>query len=151
MEIAGNTLPTTTAPSTDRNAPSTAAFISTPSTSAISTNATSASTGKRKFSFLCGSFEKQNYVYGVKFDKHPWHYFDERDSIRAQHGSLPSSVDESIRRSNGVKTIYVHLNETQSRIYFENGKFIFKNKELKTRNAFSYNLVRNFNLCNYSI
>lgn len=145
METVGNTRPTTS-DDLSRDASSSSASKDIPSASTYknehSTNVTSESTGKRTFSFLCGAFEKQNFVYGVKFEKHPWHYFDELDSRRAEHGSLPASVDETIRRLDGVKTIYLQLNEEQSRNYFENGKFIFKNKELKTRNAYLNYLIR---------
>lgn len=120
-----------------RNTPSTLTDINAPSTSTSSANATPATTGKRKFTFLCGFFENERYIYGLKFDNHVWHYFEVLDTKRAQHVSLPDSVDASIVRLKAVGPIHVHLDEAQSKNYFKNGKFIFKNKELNTRNVFS--------------
>lgn len=83
----------------------------------------------RKFSFLCG---KDKSIVAVKFAHYPWHYFETSDSISTQHDSLPAKMLASIRNLDKVRSVSVILNDMQSRNYFKNGKFIFKNRELKT-------------------
>lgn len=82
------------------------------------------------FVFLCG---KGNFIYGVTLPNHPWYYFDEIDSISSEHESLPPKMLASIKKLQDVRRIAVSLNATQTRKYFENGKFIFNNKPSKTR------------------
>lgn len=88
---------------------------------------------KNKFYFLCGHFEKINFIYAVKFEKHSWHYFEELDSIESEHNLLPAVLHHLIGTLNKVKTIEVPISDELSKHYFDGGKFIFKNKELKTR------------------
>lgn len=97
-----------------------------------------ASTAPFKFSFLCGNFYKKNFIYAIKFGSHPWHYFNEIDSISSEHGSLPASMDSLISKMDKVSSIDVNLNEEQTRNYYVDGKFIFKNNELKTRKSCSF-------------
>lgn len=85
-----------------------------------------------KFSFLCGSFEKKSFIYGVKFAEYEWHYFEEADSPFSKHFSLPASMDISIGRSDKVRSIVFFLTSEESKNYFRDGKFMFKDKELKT-------------------
>lgn len=84
-----------------------------------------------KFKFLCGQFEKVNYIYAIKFDQHSWHYFEEMDSIASEHKSLPIALGEfaSLKK---VTTIEVTLNDEVIKNYYRNDEFIFKNKPLKT-------------------
>lgn len=102
----------------------------TPSRSAISLNVGE----HQKFEFLCGTFNKQVFIYGLKFGDHPWHYFDDLDCIRSEHSSLPRSIDIAIRRMSAatVGTVTLDLDNMQAGLYFQDGKFVFKNKELKT-------------------
>lgn len=86
----------------------------------------------QKFYFLCGHLVGKNFIYATKFAKHPWHYFEKADSNSSVHDSLPAILDSLISTLKKVKTIEVPLSEEQSRNYYKNGKFIFKNKELKT-------------------
>lgn len=92
-----------------------------------------ASTANMKFSFLCGHFSNRNFIYAIKFGKHQWHYFELKDSVSSEHGSLAASIDGLIRVMDKPTPINVNLNEEQTRKYYVGGKFIFKNKELKTR------------------
>lgn len=91
---------------------------------------------KQKFLFLCGNFEKINCIYAIKFTKQPWHYFEEVDSVSAVHDSLPPNVDVLISTLHKVRTIEVLLDEEQTKNYYNNGKLIFKGKELKTCKPF---------------
>lgn len=91
------------------------------------------SSANMKFSFLCGNFSNKNFIYGIKCGKHPWHYFDVKDSVSSEHGSLPASIDALIRGLDKPTSINVNLNEEQTKNYYVGGKFIFNNKELKTR------------------
>ncbi len=94
---------------------------------------------KQKFSFLCGNADNIKYIFGVKFGAHPWHYFEEIDSILSEHGSLPSELDDLVGSLKQNRSIDVELNEDQAQNYFKNEKFVFKNIELKTRtSSFSY-------------
>lgn len=118
------------------HAPFTASSVNNlnPSTSAtglvqLNSNARSAN---MKFSFLCGHFSNKNFIYAIKCGKHPWHYFEMKDSASSQHGSLPASIDVLIRGMDKPTPINVNLNEEQTRNYYVDGKFIFNNKELKT-------------------
>lgn len=95
---------------------------------------------KQKFYFLCGNFERKHFIYAIKYAEHPWHYFEEQDSISSVHGSLPAILDSLIGTLDKVRTIQVPLDEQQTRIYYDNGKFIFKNRELKTCKYF-YSLI----------
>lgn len=124
--------------STPSNAPRSSAPSNAPCSSA-----SSAESGQRKekFTFLCRTYERRNFIIGVKFANHPWHYFDELDALSSEHGSLPASMDSLISRLDKVKPIYLNLDEDQSRNYFNNGKFIFKNKELKTCKSLSFYCV----------
>lgn len=108
-----------------------------------------ASTAKFKFSFLCGNFYNKNFIYAIKFGSHPWHYFSEIDSISSEHVSLPASIDSLISKMDKVSSIDVNLNEEQSRNYYFDGKFIFKNKELKTSKSCTFyfeSVVFNFSI-----
>lgn len=91
---------------------------------------------KQKYEFLCGRFSKQYFIYGIKFGDHPWHYFDDQDSVRSEHLSLPKSIDTAIRRMNAdtVGTVTLLLDNIQAGLYFKDGKFVFKDKDLKTCN-----------------
>lgn len=86
---------------------------------------------KDKFSFLCGTFEKKNYIYAVKFANHPWHYFEMQDSYSCKHQSLPASMDSLISQLNKVGSITLQL-DVQIQNYYKDDKFVFNNKELKT-------------------
>ncbi len=88
---------------------------------------------KQKFYFLCGNFEKRNFIYATKFGQYEWHYFEEADTLSSAHGSLPQVLDALIGTLKAVKCIEVPLDELQSTKYYDDGKFIFNNKELKTR------------------
>lgn len=92
----------------------------------------------RKFYFLCG---KEDLIIAVKFANYPWHYFDTSDSISTQHDSLPAKMLASIRKLDKVRSVSVILNDSQSQNYFKNGKFEFKNKELKTCRTFYFFLM----------
>lgn len=126
--------------------PSTSVFNPNPSLSGPSTSNALKLRRKVKFSFLCGTFEKQNFIYAVKFANHPWHYFEENDSISSQHDSLPASIDAMISSLDKVKSIDLNLNEEQRKDYYndDNGKFIFQNKELKTRIQFIFFIFCSF-------
>lgn len=87
---------------------------------------------EEKFFFYCGTFERKNYIYAVKFAKHPWHYFETEDSYSYKHRSLPASMDSLISELNKVRSIDLNLNEEQIQNYFKDDKFVFNNKELKT-------------------
>lgn len=87
---------------------------------------------KQKFQFLCGHFEKTNFIYAIKFEKHSWHYFEKIHSTSAVHDSLPAILDSLIGTLKKMRTIEVPLDEIQSRNYYVNEKFVFKGKELKT-------------------
>lgn len=100
--------------------------------SSTSVEAISSSKKDLGFVFLCG---KGNFIYGVTVSNHPWYYFEEIDSISSEHDSLPPKMLASISKMQDVRQIAVNLNATQSRKYFENGKFMFKNKPLNTREA----------------
>lgn len=89
---------------------------------------------REKFAFLCGP---PNIIYAIKFGTYEWHYFDVPDSIITQHSSLPASMNSLIRGLVKAKTINVNLNEDQTKNYFHNCKFVFKNKQLKTCVFFS--------------
>ena len=41
-----------------------------------------------KLAFLCG----KEFIYAVKQANHPWHYFEESDSMSSKHSSLPASI-----------------------------------------------------------
>lgn len=87
---------------------------------------------KQKFKFLCGNFSCVNLIYGVKFANHKWHYFQEVHNISSVHDALPIDLNALISSLREVKTIEIALDEEQSNIYYKNGKFIFKDEELKT-------------------
>lgn len=87
---------------------------------------------KQTFLFLCGNFERINFIYATKFNEHPWHYFEEVDSISSVHDSLPAVLDTVISKLDKVRTIKVPLDEEQAKNYYGNFKFIFKGKELET-------------------
>lgn len=86
----------------------------------------------QNYRFLCGNFFGQAFIYAVKFDQYPWHYFDEEDTSSSKHGSLPVELENVIKSLSKVKTVELALSEEQAKNYFENGKFVFNNKELKT-------------------
>ncbi|KAJ6648118.1 hypothetical protein Bhyg_03343 [Pseudolycoriella hygida] len=54
--------------------------------------------------------------------------FDVRTSNIAQHRSLPTSMNSLAK----VKSVNLNLNDEQSRNYFEDGKFVFEDKQLMT-------------------
>lgn len=89
----------------------------------------------RKFSFLCG---KEDCILAVKLANYPWHYFETSDSKYTHHDSLPAKMLASIRKLDKVRSVSVILNVTQSRHYYKSGKFILKNKELKTCRIFHF-------------
>ncbi|KAJ6648329.1 hypothetical protein Bhyg_03557 [Pseudolycoriella hygida] len=104
---------------------------------------------KKKFSFLCGKFEKEKYIYAVKFETHPWHYFHELESIAAEHSALPPSIHHLIEELNmgEVRTISLNLGESQWKNYFTNGQFHFKNKKLETRETNPLIFLQQFEKC----
>lgn len=112
-------------------------YLDSITTASTSTAASVVVEKNHKFEFLCGSFDKRSFVYGVKFGDHNWHYFDDNDSIRSEHSSLSGSIDSAIRRmgTDKVGTVTLYLNNLEARLYFDDGKFKFKNKELKTCNV----------------
>lgn len=87
---------------------------------------------KQKFQFLCGYFEQIRFVYAIKDSEHPWHYFDESESLLSKHISLPEGLRHQIGLLNGIKTLQVLLDDTQTSNYFVNGKFLFNGKPLGT-------------------
>lgn len=87
---------------------------------------------ERKFSFLCENYDNINFIYAVKLELRPWHYFKELDSVSQEHGSLTALMVSAISRLKKVESIDFMLSESQSRNYYENDKFVFKNEELKT-------------------
>ncbi|XP_037029366.1 uncharacterized protein LOC119069419 [Bradysia coprophila] len=87
---------------------------------------------ERKFDFRCGNYGKKNLIYAIKSAKHPWHYFEEKDTLSSEHGSLPAVLDSMISKLNKISTIEVSLDESQWRSYYENGRFVFNNVKLKT-------------------
>lgn len=123
------------------HASSTLTSVNTTSTSTSVNAASTTIQEKHKFDFLCANFEEQNYIIGVKFDNHAWHYFEEHDSISSKHCSLPASVNTKIGQMTSVGTIKVYLDEVQALQYFCDDKFVFENKELKPCNAISCYLV----------
>lgn len=86
---------------------------------------------KQIFYFLCGKFRRVNFIYAIKNDVEPWHYFEESDSRSSAHESLPPVLDSLIGTLDKVRTIQVPLSEDQWSNYYRNQKFVFKNKELK--------------------
>ncbi|KAJ6639423.1 hypothetical protein Bhyg_12167, partial [Pseudolycoriella hygida] len=67
--------------------------------------------------FLCGNFNNICYLYAIKNDQSDWCHFAERDSDVDVHVSLPTSLKDQI------KQLHNYVNE---------GKFVFKGKELNT-------------------
>ena len=49
-----------------------------------------------KFFFLCGNFERRNFIYAVKSKQSDWYYFEEEDSIIDEHRSLPVHLETKI-------------------------------------------------------
>lgn len=94
---------------------------------------TSVSTKQVKFTFLCGKFAQKKSIYAVKFGDHPYYYFNESDTATSQHDTLPGSIDFFIDKSDkdGLMPIELNLTEEQSRSYYLDGQFIFKNRELR--------------------
>lgn len=90
----------------------------------------------QKFHFLCGVFNNKNFVYGVKFDELCWHYFDKLDSIDYEHISLPLGWSNKLNGTTGFHVVELMLNEEQAAAYYNNGSFVFRNKELKTCKLF---------------
>ncbi len=86
-----------------------------------------------KVKFLCGNYKGTNFIYGVTFADYDWYYFEEQDTISSDHKTLPDRVHFSISALSKATTIEIQLNPEQLRHYFRDGKFIYKNKELKTR------------------
>ncbi|KAJ6647756.1 hypothetical protein Bhyg_02979 [Pseudolycoriella hygida] len=84
--------------------------------------------------FLCGNFNNICYLYAIKNDQSDWRYFAERDSDVDVHFSLPTSLKDQISRlkTNTVKSIALTLTEEQLHNYVNEGKFVFKGKELNT-------------------
>ncbi|KAG4075684.1 hypothetical protein HA402_003509 [Bradysia odoriphaga] len=96
---------------------------------------------QRKFYFRCGNFGKTNLIYAITSAEHPWHYFEEKDTLSSGHGSLPADLDSVISKLNKISTIAVPLEESQWRSYYENGRFVFNNVELKTYMQFAHENV----------
>lgn len=86
----------------------------------------------QKFRLLCGLFRNEKFIYAIKFGRHPWHYFDPNHRIFSEHNSLPAELEEQITTFTKVRSVEISLDEEQSKQYYDNGKFIFKNTELKT-------------------
>lgn len=86
----------------------------------------------QKFRFLCGNFRNENIIYAVKFSKHRWHYFDDIHRNITEHDSLPSGLGETIATFKKVRSVEIELDEGDVKRYYDDGKFIFKNTELKT-------------------
>lgn len=86
----------------------------------------------QKFRFLCENFNNQSNIYATKFGQHPWHYFEDQHCMISLHESLPASLKNLVKTIKKLETIEVILNEDQANLYFEDGKFIFENTELKT-------------------
>lgn len=82
--------------------------------------------------FLCGSFYKIDFIYAIKNDLSDWYYFKEEDSLLDEHVSLPPNLINEISRLKKLTPIAVTLNPDQIVNYVNNGKFIFKGKELTT-------------------
>lgn len=87
---------------------------------------------QRKFYFLCGNFDKINFIYAIKTENSVWHYFEEPDSVISVHNSLSANLEDKICRLNKVQSIGVNLTVDQQANYVRNEKFVFKGKELKT-------------------
>ena len=85
----------------------------------------------RKFSFHCGRFDRTNYIYAIKSENYPWHYFKECDSYSSQHNSLPAAVDSFVTNVGKLTTISLCLKEEVWKKYYENGQFVFKNEKLE--------------------
>ena len=49
-----------------------------------------------KLFFLCGNFERRNFIYAVKSKQSDWYYFEEEDSIIDEHRSLPEDLETKI-------------------------------------------------------
>lgn len=112
-----------------------------------SSSAHVATSGKRKFSFLCGSFEGEIYIYAIKLSTRPWHYFHELDTPSSLHDALPSSfldvvIASCLARPNKLLPFDINLTENQSTNYFSNDEFIFKNEKLRTRRSFTFDFLR---------
>lgn len=86
-----------------------------------------------KFNFLCGNVRKDNVIYATKFGQHPWHFFEQRHWMISEHHSLPAQLGEQISSLQKVRSIEIGLSDEQAQHYYDNGKFVFKNTELKTR------------------
>lgn len=84
--------------------------------------------------FLCGNFNKICFVYAIKNDLSDWHYFAEVDSFVDVHDSLPIDLTDKISqlKTNTVKPIALTLTSEQLLNYVNDGKFVFKGKELNT-------------------
>lgn len=93
---------------------------------------------QQKFKFLCWNFNNRKFIFATKFNHHPWYYFEERHTIIFQHDSLPAKLEEVIATFEGKRTVEIILNEIQVQNYYINGKFIFKDTELKTCTAHLY-------------
>lgn len=93
------------------------------------------------FYFLCGNFEKRNFIYAIKSNDSDWHYFEEADSLIEVHVSLPMNIGSQINKMTKITSIALTLNADQIDKYVNNGKFIFKGKELETCKSFSINLM----------
>lgn len=93
-----------------------------------------ANVNKQKFYFLCGNFAKINFIYAIKNAGEPWRYFEEQDSLSSVHGFLSRVLDALISTMliNKIKTVEVPLDEHQWMNYYDNEKFIYKTRELKT-------------------
>ncbi len=114
-----------------------------------SVNASAATSSKKKFSFLCGSFEGETYIYAIKISTGPWHYFHELDTHSSLHDALPASrldvvTASCLARPNKLHPFDINLTENQLASYFRNDQFIFKNEQLKTRKSFRFNSFNDF-------
>ncbi|KAJ6639413.1 hypothetical protein Bhyg_12157 [Pseudolycoriella hygida] len=85
-----------------------------------------------RFKFLCGNFGNKKFIYATKFGEHPWHYFNDEHTIITQHDSLPSELEDVITTFKTVRTVEIWLDDDQVKNYYDNRKFIFKNRDLKT-------------------
>lgn len=65
---------------------------------------------EKRLLFLCGRFERMNFIYGVKLCEGDWYYFEDEDTIIDAHGSLPADLENGITQlSSGVHPIPITL------------------------------------------
>lgn len=97
---------------------------------------------ENEFTFLCGNFDRKNFVYAIKSKESEWYYFEEKYSIIDAHKPLMTNLEDKISVLNKIQSIVIALSSDQVINYFNDGKFIFKGKELRT--CKSYPKFNNF-------